>query len=159
MNWWKLFKPKACAVNLKAVDQPSALTELVGNMVSAGVLDEGLRDGAFKILTSREELASTGIGKGLAVPHVKLVGLDRAICTLSVHKEGLEWNAIDGRPVSVFITVLRPEEAGEFHDPEQHLDMMRWITNLARDPDFISFAQRVKTKTDLVGLLKEKSAV
>lgn len=159
MDWWKLFKPKACAVKLKAMDKPGALAEMVTNMVSGGVLDEGLKDGALKALTTREELASTGIGMSVAVPHVKLVGLDRAICTLSVHKEGLDWSAIDANPVRVFFTVLRPEEAGEFHDPERHLDMMRWITKLAREPDFRSFAQRAKTKTDLVGLLKEMSAV
>jgi len=159
MNWWKQFKPKACAVNLRAQDKPGALAELVENMVKSGVLDEALQAGANKALGAREELASTGIGMSVAVPHVKLEGLDRAVCSLSVHKEGLDWAAIDGAPVHVFFTVLRPAEASEHHDPERHLEMMRWITKLAREPDFRSFAQRAKTKTDLVGLLKEMSAV
>lgn len=159
MNWWKQFKPKACAVKLKASDKGDALAEMVNNMVAAGVLDESLSAAALKALTAREELASTGIGMQVAVPHVKLEGIDRAVCTLSVSKEGLDWSAIDGEPVHVFFTVLRPSEASEHHDPDRHLDMMRWITKLAREPDFRSFAQRAKTKTDLVGLLKEMSAV
>ncbi len=159
MNWWKLFKPKACSVGLKASDKAAALTELVQNMTSGGVLDKDLEAQALQALQAREELASTGIGMGVAVPHVKLPGIDRVVCTLSVHKEGLDWSAIDGEPVFVFFVVLRPESAGEHHDPEAHLEMMRWITKLAREPDFRSFAQAARTKTELVNLLKEMSAV
>lgn len=159
MNWWKQFKPKACAVKLKAGDQPGVLTEIVDNMVKAGVLDDSLKEDALKALLEREELASTGIGMAVAIPHVKLAGITKAVCTLSVHQEGLEWAAIDGEPVRMFFTVLRPTEASEHHDPDRHLDMMRWITKLAREPDFRSFATRTKTKTELVGLLKEMSAV
>jgi mannitol/fructose-specific phosphotransferase system IIA component (Ntr-type) len=45
------------------------------------------------------------------------------------------------------------------HDPDRHLEMMRWIARLGRDGDFRRFAVRVKTKTELVDLLKEMSAV
>ena len=159
MNFWKQFKPKCCSVNLKAGDKPSALEALVDNLVKAKALPTELREEALAALTEREELGSTGVGMGVAIPHVKLKGIDRVVCSVSIHKEGIEWAAIDGEPVNIFFTVLRPERGGEQHDPERHLEMMTWIAKLAREPDFRRFAGRAKTKTELVDLLKEMSAV
>ena len=159
MNFWKQFKPKCCSVNLKAADKAAALEELVDNLVKAGALTEDLREDAHAALTAREALGSTGVGAGVAIPHVKLAGIDRVVCSVSIHKEGLEWAAIDGAPVHIYFTVLRPERAGDQHDPERHLEMMTWIAKLAREPDFRRFASRAKTKTELVDLLKEMSAV
>lgn len=159
MNFWKQFKPKSCSVGLKAENKEEALEEIVTNMVKSATLPEDLAKSALKALLDRELLASTGVGMNVAIPHVKLVGLERVACTLSVHNEGLEWAAVDGAPVHIFFTVLRPDKASDLHDPEQHLDMMRWIAKLGRDEDFRRFAVRTKTKTELVDLLKEMSTV
>ena len=159
MNYWKLFKPKSCSVRLKAETKEGALSEVVANLVVADVLTAELRTGAIEALLERERMGSTGVGMNVAIPHVKIPGLERAACSLSVHVEGLEWQAVDGAPVHLLFTVLRPDRAGASHDPEKHLDMMRWISRLSRDPDFRRFAIRVKTKTELVDLLKEMSAV
>ena len=159
MNWWKQFKAKACSTRLAGTTKSDVLEEILENLIHAGLLLDSQRGSARKALQTREDLASTGIGMGVAVPHVELKGISTAICSLSVHPDGVEWHAVDGAPVHVLFTVLRPDRAGESHDPGRHLEMMRWIAKLARDPDFRSFAQRAKTKTDLVNLLKEMSAV
>ena len=159
MNFWKHFKPKSCSAGLKASTKEAALDEIVENMVKGGTLPDGLQKEAVQALLDREELASTGVGMNVAIPHVKLPGLEKVACCLSVHKEGLEWAAVDGSPVNIFFTVLRPEDAGDDHDPEQHLEMMKWIARLDRDSDFRRFAVNVKNKTELVDLLKEMSAV
>ena len=159
MNWWKQFKPKACSVRLKSSTKQDALREVVDNLVGSSMLTADLEKPAIKALLTREDLASTGIGMNVAIPHVELLGIDKAVCSLSVHAEGLEWEAVDGLPVKILFTVLRPADSNEHHDPERHLAMMRWIAKVAREPDFRSFATRVKTKTELVNLLKEMSAV
>ena len=159
MNFWKQFKPKCCSVNVKATNKPDALVEFVDSLVKSGALPEESRDDAINALEAREELGSTGVGMGVAIPHVKIPGIKRVVCSVSIHREGLEWAAIDGAPVNIFFTVLRPERAGEDHDPERHLEMMTWIAKLAREPDFRRFAGRAKTKTELVDLLKEMSTV
>lgn len=157
--FWKLFKAKACSVRIKSAKKEDALAELVDNLVAAECLDASLRDAAVQALHEREKSGSTGVGMNVAIPHVKLKGLDRTACSVSIHATGLEWHAIDGAPVQIVFTVLRPEKGGEHHDPEQHLEMMRWISRLSRDSDFRRFALGVKAKSDLVDLLKEKSAV
>lgn len=159
MSFWKQFKPKSCSVNLKASDKDGILAEIAENMVKSGVLDAEFQDAALRTLREREDLASTGVGMGVAIPHVKLPGLNQVVCTLSVHKEGVDWTAIDGEPVRVFFSVLRPERGGDQHDPEAHLEMMSWIARLSREEDFRRFAIASKTKTELVDLLKEMSTV
>jgi mannitol/fructose-specific phosphotransferase system IIA component (Ntr-type) len=158
VNFWKQFKPKACSIQLKATSKDEALGEVVRNMVQAQVIPEALGKDALQALLDRERMASTGVGMSVAIPHVKLKGLERAGYSLSVHVEGLEWQAVDAAPVHILFTVIRPEKGGDQHDPEQHLEMMKWIARLSRDPDFRRFATRVKTKTELVDLLKEMSA-
>ncbi len=159
MNFWKQFKPKTCSASLKAKTKEEALAEIVTNMVKGGILPKDLEADAHEALNEREILASTGVGMNVAIPHVKLPGLEKVACSLSVHKEGLEWAAVDGADVNIFFTVLRPESAGDDHDPEQHLEMMKWIARLGRESDFRRFAVRATTKTELVDLLKEMSAV
>jgi len=159
MNFWKSFKPKSCNVRLQAQSQEEALAEVVDNLIAGQALPARLKTDALEALLAREKLGSTGVGMTVAIPHVKLPGLERAACSLAVHEKGLSWNALDGGPVHILFTVLRPGERGENHDPERHLEMMQWIARLARDPDFRRFALKVKTRTELVDLLREMSAV
>ncbi|HIG10654.1 MAG: PTS sugar transporter subunit IIA [bacterium] len=159
MSFWKQFKPKSCSINLKASEKAGAVDEIVENMIKFGVLDEELRETVSEALSKREQLASTGVGMGVAIPHVKIPGLNQVVCTLSIHSEGIEWAAVDGEVVHIFFTILRPEQGVEDHDPDQHIELMTWIARLSRDADFRSFARATKTKTELVNLLREMSAV
>jgi mannitol/fructose-specific phosphotransferase system IIA component (Ntr-type) len=155
--FWKLFKTKACAVQLAAPDKDGVLKEIVANLVAAGSLDEALAADAERALLDRELLASTGVGQNVSIPHVKLEGLEEVAACLSVHTEGVAWAAVDGEPVRILFTVLRPAQSTDLHDPERHLEMMRWVAALSRNDDFRSFALQAKTRTDLVDLLKEMS--
>lgn len=153
--FWKQFRTKACSIAVKSGTKEEVLKELVANLVSAGSLDERLSRAAEEALLEREQLASTGVGQSVAIPHVKIAGLEEAVASLCVHRAGVAWAAVDGEPVHVFFTVLRPAQAGTRHDPERHLEMMKWIASLARNEDFRRFALQAKTKSELVDLLKE----
>lgn len=157
-EFWKLFKPAACSLELTGSTRELVFAELVDNFVKAKSLDEALAVPARRALTEREALASTGVGQNVAIPHVKLAGLEEPIFSLSLHPRGLEWASLDGQAVMILFTVLRPERAGPRYNPERHLDMMRWISQLSRDADFRRFALGVTTKKALVDLLREMSA-
>ena len=156
-TFWKQFKVKSCSASLKAGSKEGVLREILGNLVGSGALSETMADAALKTLLEREELATTGVGQNVAIPHVKIDGLEEAVASLSVHTKGVEWAAVDGEPVRVLFTVLRPGQAGKSHDPDRHLEMMRWIASLSRNSDFRRFAVHVRTRTELVDLLKEMS--
>jgi mannitol/fructose-specific phosphotransferase system IIA component (Ntr-type) len=131
--------------------------ELVANFVRAKCLDKALEGPAVRALIERENVASTGVGQHVAIPHVKLAGLEEPIFSLSLHPLGIEWDSLDGAPVTILFVVLRPERPGARYNPERHLDMMRWISQLGRDADFRRFAAGVTTKKGLVDLLREMS--
>ena len=95
----------------------------------------------------------------VAIPHVKLKGIEQVVCSLCVSREGIDWNAVDGEPVSILFIVLRPERATDAHDPEEHIERMSWIARLGRQADFRRFILKAKTKVEMLSLLKEMSAV
>ncbi len=155
-DFWRLFKPSACSIRLKGKSKNEVFEELVSNLVAAKLLAETLSEPALRSLLERERLASTGVGMNVVIPHVKLKGLEETVLSLSIHAAGVDWNALDGAPAHIFFTVLRPETGGALHDPERHLELMRWISGLARDGDFRNFARASKNRTDLIDLLREK---
>ena len=157
VEFWKLFRPSACSLDLKGGTPEAIFDEILDQMVKGKVLDEEHRPAALEALLARERMASTGVGRNVAIPHVQLPGLDAAVVSIALHKDGVEWRALDGAPAQIFFTVLRPARAGDKHDPERHIEMMKWIANLSRDDDFRRFSLNVKTRTELVDLLKEKS--
>ncbi|MCY3000498.1 MAG: PTS sugar transporter subunit IIA [Planctomycetota bacterium] len=159
MHFWKQFRAKACSVSLAGATKDDVLRELVTNLVEGGSLAGALSDKAFVALVEREKMATTGVGQNVAIPHVRVPGLTQTAAALSLHRAGLPWGSVDDEPVHLVFTVLRPERAGEHHDPEQHLEMMRWIARLSRSSDFRSFALQARTRTELVDLLKEMSSV
>ena len=158
-DYWKLFKPSACHLQLKGQDKSTVFEEIITNFIKAGALDESHKESALQALVEREELASTGVGQNVAIPHVKLPGLEEAVVGLGIHPTGCEWSSLDGEPVTILFTVLRPEQPGEKHDPDRHLDMMRWISSLGREADFRRFALDCTTKKALVDLLQEMSSI
>lgn len=159
MDWYKRFKTKACILKLKGQTKADILNEVAGQLLSAGYIEPGLEERVRAALIAREDLASTGVGMNVAIPHVKVEGLEEAVFSLAVSKDGVEWQAVDGAPVNIVFTVLRPEDRTDNYDPDEHLSMMRWVAKLARDPDFRAFALQARTKAELVGLLKEMSVV
>ncbi len=159
MSHWKHFKSKACSIALGADDKPTALDEVVSNFVAARTFDSAQAACVLTSMNEREALATTGVGMGVAIPHVKLAGLERAVASLSVHRQGLEWGAVDGAPVHLVFAVVRPDRPSHRHDPEQHLQLMQWIARLARHADFRSFALQASRKSQLVELLEEMGGV
>lgn len=155
MTFWKQFKPKACSISLSGKTKDEVLREVVDDLVAAGSLDEAFSTKALHALLERERLATTGVGQSVAIPHVRVPGLTHTAAALSVHATGVEWGSVDDEVVHVVFTVIRPDKGGDKHDPEQHLEMMRWIARLSRTADFRSFCLQAKTRTDLVDLLRE----
>jgi mannitol/fructose-specific phosphotransferase system IIA component (Ntr-type) len=155
---WRLFKPKNCSLKLQGTSKDQVLREIV-DILAKGELQAEQVEPAVSALLEREQLASTGVGRNVAIPHVKLEGLERVVVSLSVHPEGVDWSALDGEPVQLVFTVLRPAQAGAAHDPERHLEMMQWLSRVCRHGDFRRFALAAKTKTELVDLLKEHAGL
>lgn len=84
----------------------------------------------FRVFADREALASTGVGGGVAIPHGRLAGVPKLQAALGVHKSGVAFDAVDGRPAHIFVAVLAPER-----QPSEHLKALARISRLLRDEE------------------------
>src|SRR5262245_51809143 len=133
-----------------AKNKESALKELVAAAQTAGSFDEKTAKLLCKRLQDRETIGSTGLGNGVAVPHVKGDDLARVTMVVARAKKGLDGQAIDGRPVHVLFLLVSPAV-----EPELHLQCLRWIASLARSADFRRFLMAAPDVTGMRELLRE----
>jgi mannitol/fructose-specific phosphotransferase system IIA component (Ntr-type) len=111
---------------LKARDREQAFRELIA---LAPDLDDGARAGLLLSLLGRERLGSTGLGRGVALPHMRYVvaGLRRPQIIFGRHREGINYGALDGQPVKLIFLLVSP-------DVSQHLQILSRLNRLLRDP-------------------------
>ncbi|HEY3448231.1 MAG TPA: PTS sugar transporter subunit IIA [Myxococcales bacterium] len=114
---------------LAAKDKPGVMAELCGALAKrvANVPAEKLTE----VLLDRERLSSTGIGDGVAIPHGKLAGLPGLVAAFGVSREGLDFDAIDGKPTHLFFALLAPENSAGVH-----LKALARISRLFKNPAF-----------------------
>jgi PTS system nitrogen regulatory IIA component len=103
-----LLSPTDVMIDVRASSKPQLLQELAAR--SAGSLGLPV-DRVARHLLKREELGSTGIGKGAAIPHARLPDLKRSYGLLAKLKQGIEFDAIDGQPVDILFVLLLPAAA------------------------------------------------
>ena len=136
--------------NLTAREKSRALEEMVNKLVEAGTLEKGQARAVREALTAREKLGSTGIGKGIAVPHAKIRGIEKLVGLVALSRSGVEFGAIDGAPVYVFFLVLSGREQSS-----EHLRALERIAVVLRDENFPRFLKRADTKAEIADLLAE----
>ena len=97
---------EAIILEMKAATKESALRELAG--VAATVCGRFTEETLYNVLLEREAVGSTGVGNGVAIPHGKLAGLDDILVCFGRSREGIDFDAIDNRPVHLFVLLLSP---------------------------------------------------
>ncbi len=110
---------------LKAASKKQALQELSAIAAAQTAQDERA---ILDVLLARERLGSTGVGRGVAIPHGKLAGLARISAAFARLREPIEFDAVDGRPVDLVCLLLAPESAGS-----DHLKALALVSRLLRD--------------------------
>lgn len=135
---------------LLATDKPGAISEIVESLVQAGVIAAGEREGIVRAIMKREELGSTGIGRGVAVPHTKHSSVDRLVGTVGVCADGIDFDSLDGEKVHLFFLLISPPDR-----PGDHLRALENISRQLRDDTFCRFLKRAKTAEDIQHLLEE----
>jgi len=126
-----------------------ALAQLLCEGASEGGAHTSL-DEVRRVLEAREALQSTGVGSGVAIPHGRVGGLDRFVGALAIHRGGVEFESIDGRPVSILFAVIGPEKAAG-----EHLKCLARIGRLLRDDAVRARLQRVTSSEDALSIVRE----
>lgn len=119
-----LTRPDLIFPDLPADGREGVLRALANRVAARGLVKSG--EELFRKIWEREQLGSTGIGSGLAIPHCKLPGLKTGVVALGLVPEGVDFGAVDGQPVKLFFLVISPSEA-----PAEHLQVLaaisRWV--------------------------------
>jgi mannitol/fructose-specific phosphotransferase system IIA component (Ntr-type) len=136
--------------DLQAVDKAGVVKEMVKKLVDAGRLGEKQAKAAVQAILDREALGSTGIGRGIAVPHAKHASVKQIVGCLGRSKKGIQFAAIDGEPVYLVFLLLSPID-----QPGPHLKALEHISVVLRDENFSRFLRRAKDKEELISLLAE----
>lgn len=140
----------AIRAKLAADNKPAAIEELVESLVQAQAIPMADRDSIVKAILKREELGSTGIGRGVAVPHTKHPSVDRLVGTVGVCSNGIDFNSLDGEKVQLFFLLISPPDR-----PGDHLRALENISRQLRDDSFCRFLKQAQTVDDIRQLLEE----
>jgi len=142
--------PEATVYEMTSGDMEGALSELVISLVSSGAVEGSKEADILDALLKREELGSTGIGMGVAIPHTKHDAIGRLVGLVGRSVQGVEFKALDGEPVHVFFLILSPPD-----QPAEHLKALEQISSLIRHEHFCNFMKNAKSLEELNDTLKE----
>jgi mannitol/fructose-specific phosphotransferase system IIA component (Ntr-type) len=117
---------------LTAATREGVIREMVESLRGAGQVRNADTEDVVRAILRRELLASTGIGRGVAIPHTKHQGAERVLGTLAVSRPGVPFQSLDGEPVHVFALVVSPEgQSGP------HLRALECVSRCLRDDQFV----------------------
>jgi mannitol/fructose-specific phosphotransferase system IIA component (Ntr-type) len=148
-----LFSPKAIIHELESASRDEVLDEMVRAAVTAGVLPRTRKAQVVEALLEREARGSTGLGRGIAIPHAKIAGLRAHAGVVARSTAGVDFRAVDGEAVHVLVMLISPDAR-----QDEHLATLRWVSVLARDPDFCSFIRQARTSGDIFDVLQERAS-
>jgi mannitol/fructose-specific phosphotransferase system IIA component (Ntr-type) len=135
---------------LKSDDRDDAIAELVLALDKAGKLGRGNREDITKAIIKREREASTGMGKGVAVPHVKHPAVKDVIAAVGQSSTGIDFSALDKQPVYSVILLISPVD-----NPDKHLQAMESIFRHLQQEKFRKFLRQSQTVEQIKDLLVE----
>lgn len=135
---------------LKAKDRNSAITELVSAMHKAGCLGRAKCQEITNAIIKRETEASTGMGKGVAVPHVKHQAVRNVVATVGRSSSGIDFISLDRQPVYSIFLLISP-----LNDPDKHLEAMEKIFRHLQNDRFRKFLRQSQNIEEIKDLLKE----
>lgn len=142
--------PEAFVPQLQNTDRDGAIGELTDALVAGGAVPVTLRDDLVAQIIEREELGSTGFGRGVAVPHVKHKNVVKMCATIGVSQKGVDFNALDKAPVYSIVLLLSPQD-----NPDEHLQAMENIFSHLQKDTFRRFLRQASTVEEITDLLHE----
>lgn len=140
----------AIQAELGAKTRDEAIGELVNALAQAGAIAKKNVGEITKAIIAREAQATTGIGKGISLPHAKVKGIKKPLATIGGSPEGLDFNSLDSQPVySVILLLSSPD------NPDEHLQAMETIFRHVQRDIFRKFLRQATTREAIIDLVQE----
>ena len=149
MNLGDLTKPELIFVDLPGSDRPTILQAMSDRLTEVHVCEDA--DDLYRNLWEREELGSTAIGSGVAVPHCKMKDLDEVIVAIGVSRREVDFASEDGNPVRLLFLVISPEDK-----PADHLRSLAAISKWVKSDSHVEDLLKSGDAGEIYRLLKEQ---
>ena len=133
-----------------AISQQQDVSEILARILSGRGVTSGEVESVIRAILNREELGSTGIGMGVAVPHTRHPTLQRLVGAVALSQTGVDFAALDGEPVNIFFLLVSPQ-----NQPGDHLRALENISRHLKDERFVRFLRQAKTREAVVEVLEE----
>jgi fructose-specific phosphotransferase system IIA component len=136
-------------VPMEASDKEEAFEELVDLLVQCGEVTD--RDAALEAIRKREEMGSTGIGNGVAIPHGKDASISRLVGALGISREGVEFGGVDGKPANVIFLLLARTD-----NPGPHIQALAEIAQLIQAQGFMERVVRARGPQEILDIIRSE---
>jgi mannitol/fructose-specific phosphotransferase system IIA component (Ntr-type) len=133
-----------------ATSKEGLIRELVESLRTAGYFKGADAEDIIRAVLKREQIASTGIGRGVAIPHAKHTSLERPIGTVALSPGGVPFDSVDGEPVHIFVLLISPQDR-----PGDHLRALENISRSLREDSFVRSLRAATTKERIWGVLEQ----
>jgi len=140
----------AIIAKLTSKTRDEAIRELVEALAATGAIDSKNVEDIIKAVLAREAQATTGIGKGVALPHAKIKNLSKPIGAIGCSGEGIDFTALDSKPVYSVILLLSSPDS-----PDDHLQAMEAIFKHVQRDIFRKFLRQSQTAEAVIELIRE----
>ena len=147
----ELLDPEAISVDIESQDKDGVLSELVDLLVLSGGIKKSDKNEILSRLKDREVLGSTGIGKGIGIPHAKCLNVKKMTAALAISKKGVDFRSLDGEPTYIFFLLIAPGET-----PGPHLKALAKISRLLDDKFVRDRLRSAKDKKEMLKIIKEE---
>jgi mannitol/fructose-specific phosphotransferase system IIA component (Ntr-type) len=141
---------EAIIPELTATTKEGVIREMVESLRNTGVFKGREPEDVIKAILKRELLGSTGIGRGVAIPHAKHTSVDRLIGTIALSRPGVAFDSLDGEAVHVFILLISPQDR-----TGDHLRALENVSRSLKDEQFVQSLRKATTRDAIWGLLDE----
>ncbi len=141
---------EAIIPDLAAVNKEGVIREMASGLRGAGCFRETDLDDVVRAILKRELLGSTGIGRGVAIPHTKHTSVERLIGAVAVSHNGVSFESLDGEPVQVFVLLVSPQDR-----PGDHLRALENVSRCLRDDNFVKALCAAKSREEIWALLEK----
>lgn len=140
----------AIRTNVEADAKEDVIRAMASSLLEAGKISKDQFESIVEAILKREELGSTGIGRGVAVPHTKHPSVNELVGAVAVSHDGVDFDSLDGEKVHLLFLLISPPDR-----PGDHLRALENISRQLRDDTFCRFLKQSKEPADVWQLLEE----
>jgi len=145
----QILQPDCIKVPVESRDKEAVITELVDLLNANGSLLD--RDVVLEAVLTRERTQSTGTGAGIAIPHGKCNAVKELVMAIGIAHEPIEYNSIDGKPVTILILLVSPAD-----QTGPHIQALATISRLMLNEEFRQQLEKVASADEVYELLNNQ---